>query len=176
MRDCPPADTPLRHSDFVSPVALQHFAHLYSSAQPRPRSTSPLLSLLSYPLDLLLGPTPAFDPAPVHTRHTFLCRFSPPLSPLDVPDPELWRRALENVQGVYISYGAGEVLAPQCTRLFRVMYEAKEGRTRVEMKEWGLCHAPEVVFCFLGRDEKERRAGVQSLAGFIAAMCLGSEE
>jgi hypothetical protein len=149
--------------DFVDPAALNHFARLGSGAQPRARTPSPLLSLLCPPAGEL-------DPSPVLARHSELCAADPFLCPGDA-SPARWAAALAGVRGVLVTYGTSETLAPQA-RDFVGMLRGIEARHKesgmvIEDAPLSSCHAPPVVWAFLGRDADERRRGVDALADFI---------
>ena len=147
--------------DFVSPLALQHFAHLYSSAQELPHKPS----FWTYLSDLTHLSTFLVDPPDVKSRHEELCLQHPLLSPLEAGDDEIWRRALPRL-GIQISYGSREVLARQCHQLVH-QWEHICGKDKVRSRQWPFCHAPAMVYLYLGRSERERRQGVKDIADFI---------
>jgi acetyl esterase/lipase len=174
----PPSDSTEISSDYVSPPALAHFAHLASGAQPRARSPG-LMSYLSTPPFLpypfaSTSPPQSFDPLDVVRRHRVLCAEQPLISPGDIEDEQAWVRAFEGVRGVYVTYGTGEVLAPQVHallgRLRRIAQSRDQhaGTLSVEERAWPFVHAAPIVYCFLGWDKRERAQGVEDIAQFIS--------
>lgn len=147
--------------DFVSPLALQHFAHLYSQAQHCPRNPG----VWAYFKYLATSEYSQEDSEEVILRHRDLCRKQPLLSPLELEDDDLWFRAMPRL-GVQISYGTDEVLALQSRKLIE-KWKRICGEDKVRTREWQFCHAPAMVYLYLGEDEGERRQGVQDLADFI---------
>lgn len=167
----PPLDSPLCRSDFVSPPALQHFAHLYSSAQSRARHSS-LLDYLICLLPYLRGsPQREFDSEDVKALHRALCLKHPLLSPADISQSDWCARAIPD--HVYISYGAGEVLEQQCRELADRIGEIDGGSGKKEVigRVWPMVHAPPMVGCYIGRDAEERRRGVKDIAEFVFVAC-----
>lgn len=182
----PPSERNLP-TDFIDPVALSHFAHAYTSAQPsfvEIDTSRTFYSFLSRHIHHLFSPSSPrrnsySTPAAVLQRHRDFCHKHPLASPLDFLDPDQtwWYRAIPR-GGLLVAYGRREVLAEDCLRLintFRTALASKflaEDRVLgqhnvVEEVTWDFCHAPVVVHCFLGRDSDERAEGVRIMAEFI---------
>jgi hypothetical protein len=116
------------------------------------------------------------DPLSAVREHTRRCADDPLLCPGDA-SAEQWARALAGVSGVLVTYGSSETLAPQAhafvTTLREIQAKRAAGGMRIEDVPVACCHAPPVVWAFLGRDERERKKGVDVIARFVQTVLAG---